>query len=137
MYKTRQTIWCVIHAERTSLKIWPHLTFGWHFTYISSTIHKHRTNYIFVILTSNLTHINACFNDFLNLTPNSIMRNPYWGGVKSLKILPKHTPTNNDCKLTKNSFLPKCYTGTSLTVRNKLLTLWNKICAGIPWNSCS
>ena len=44
-------IWYIIHANRTLLKIWPHLTFGWPFVSISLTIHRtHSKLYIFVIL---------------------------------------------------------------------------------------
>ena len=51
MYKLRGIIWYIIHANRTLLKIWPHLTFGWPFVNISLTIHPtHSKLYIFVIL---------------------------------------------------------------------------------------
>ena len=51
MYTPRWTIWYFIHVNRTLLKIWPHLTFGWPFANISLTIHqRHSKLYIFVIL---------------------------------------------------------------------------------------
>ena len=51
MCKLRGIIWYIIHANRTLLKIWPHLTFGWPFVNISLTIHPtHSKLYIFVIL---------------------------------------------------------------------------------------
>ena len=51
MCNPRGIIWYIIHANRTLLKIWPHLTFGWPFVNISLTIHStHSKLYIFVIL---------------------------------------------------------------------------------------
>ena len=51
MCKPRGIIWYIIHANRTLLKIWPHLTFGWPFANISQTIHPtHSKLYIFAIL---------------------------------------------------------------------------------------
>ena len=39
LHKIIRTIWYVILADRTWDKNWPHLTVGWPFAYISSTIH--------------------------------------------------------------------------------------------------
>ena len=51
MYTARRTIWYFIHVNRTMLKIWPRLTFGWPFANISLTIHqRHSKLYIVVIL---------------------------------------------------------------------------------------
>ena len=51
MYTAWRTIWYFIHVNRTLLKIWPNLTFGWPFTNIFLTIRqRHRKLYIFVIL---------------------------------------------------------------------------------------
>ena len=53
MCMSRRTFWYVIHANRMMLKILPHLTFGWPFANISSTMPPtHKKLYIFVILTS-------------------------------------------------------------------------------------
>ena len=119
MFKARQTIWYVIHADWMLLKMWPHLTFGWPFANISSTIHPtYGKLYIFVILMTKrvIWHTwKQCSSIFEIWPQNSLMRNPYLGGVKSLNILPKCIPTKN-VLLTKNSFSPKCNIGTSLTV---------------------
>ena len=51
MCKLRGTIWYIIHANRTLLKIWSHLTFGWPIVNIPLTIHPtHSKLFIFVIL---------------------------------------------------------------------------------------
>ena len=51
MWKLRGIIWYIIHANRTLLKFWPHLTFGWSFVNISPTIHPTPSKlYISVIL---------------------------------------------------------------------------------------
>ena len=51
MRKLRGIIWYIIYENRMSLKIWPHLTFGWPFVNISLTIHPtHGKLYIFVNL---------------------------------------------------------------------------------------
>ena len=57
----------------------------------------------------------AFFEHFGNLTPNSFMREAYWGGGILHKILLKYFPTCSDFKTTTNSISSKCKLSTSST----------------------
>ena len=89
-------------------------------------------------IASNLTYMKACFEHFLNLTPNLLMRNLYWGRVKSLEILPKYRPTNNVFILTKKLIFAKMqhrhffdcalqwYWSRKWLVKIKVVLKWNR-----------
>ena len=109
--KLRGIIWYIIHPNRMLLKIWPHLTFGWPFVNIASTIHPtHNKVYIFVILITSWVIWYTW-----NLTPTWPLRDPYLEGAKSSKILSKYFLTYNNFKTINNPFLSKWHLSTSST----------------------
>ena len=116
MCKLRGIIWYIIHANRMLLKIWPHLTFGWPFVNISLTIHPTDSKlYDPFDLTSNLIYMKGHLKHFEMLTPIWPLRDPYWEGAKSSKILSKYFLTYNDFKTINNSFSSKWHLSTSST----------------------
>ena len=104
------------------LKIWPHLTFGWPFVNISLTIHPtHSKLYIFCDpynLTSNLIYMKGHLKHFEMLIPTRPLRDPYWEGAKSSKILSKYFLTYKDFKTINYSFSSKWHFSTSSTPSN-------------------
>ena len=118
MCKLRGIFWYVIYAN-WMLKIWPHLTFEWPFVNISLTIHPiHSKLYIFwdpYNLTSNLIYMKGHLKHFEIVTPTWPLRDPYWEGAKSSKILSKYFLTYNDFKTINNSFSSKRHLSTSST----------------------
>ena len=116
--KLRGVICYIIHANQILLKIWPHLTFGWSFVNISLTIHPtHRKLYFCdpYNLTSNLIYMKGHLKHFENLTATWPLRDPYWEGAKSSKILSKYFLTYNDFKTINNSFSSNWHLSTSST----------------------
>ena len=55
------------------------------------------------------------FKHFEILTPTWPLRDPYWEGAKSSKILSKYFLTRNDFKTINNSFSSKWHLSTSST----------------------
>ena len=111
------------------LKIWPHLTFGWPFVNISLTIHPtHSKLYIFVILITSrvIWYIyERPFETFWKFNPPWPLRDPYWEGAKSSKILSKYFLTYNDFKPINNSFSSKWHLSTSSTTSSIISALVN------------
>ena len=125
MCKLRGISWCIIHANRMSLKIWPHLTF---LPFINIFLTIHPTLYILwslYNLTSNSTYVKGHLKPFEILTPTWPLRDPYWEGVKSSKMLSKYFLTYNDSKTTKNSFSSKWHLSTFSTTFSIVLIIEN------------
>ena len=111
----------MIHANRMLLKIWPHLTFGWPFVNISLTMHPTRSKlYIFVILITSrvIWYTWKVIWSILKIWP---VRDPYWEGAKSSKILSNYFLTCNDFKTINNSFSSKWHLST---VKEYIVNIW-------------
>ena len=66
-------------------------------------------------LTNNLIYMKGHLTHFEILTPTWPLRDPYWEGAKSSKILSKNFLTYKDFKTTNNSFSSKWHLSTSST----------------------
>ena len=90
MCKLRGIFCYVIYENGMLLKIWPHLTFGWPFVNISLTTHPtHSKLYSFVILITSrvIWYTWKVIWSILKFWP---LRDSYWEGAKSSKILSKY-----------------------------------------------
>ena len=66
-------------------------------------------------LTSNLIYMKGHLKHFENLTPTWPLRDPYWEGAKSSKILSKYFLIYNDFETMNNPFSSKWHLSTSST----------------------